>query len=62
MRWKLGGCGGMLPQKRLKFRVSQILFANISEGHFTKSVKEYAVVRCLFYPSVEFYITNRGFN
>ena len=60
---EIRGFGGMLPQKRLKFRVSLILFATISEGHFTKSVKENAVVRCLFYRSVErgFYLWQKIF-
>ena len=33
-RLLLGGCGGMLPQKILKFRVSEMPSPGFSAGHF----------------------------
>lgn len=47
------GCGGMLPEKILKFRVSGMPFSAFSAGHFQQVItQENAEVSCLFYPSL----------
>ena len=53
-RPKPGGSGGMLPEKILKFRVSEMPSPVFSAGHFQQiKAKENTVISCLFYPSLE---------
>ena len=54
-RPRLGGSGGTLPQKILKSRVSEMRFPTICGQLFSLvTATETAVVRCLFYQSLEF--------